>query len=357
MELLPAVGAVCPGMKRSMEDTSPPGAQQVPSYVALFESGELRRRAEQLVQRLGACDICPRGCGVDRLNGRVGYCSSAFEPLVAASCEHRGEEPPLSGSRGSGTVFFANCNLRCVYCQNHEISQMPELHARDGVTAGGLAAEMLRLQDQLRCHNINLVSPTHFVPQIVEALLLAIPRGLRLPLVYNTNAYDSPDILRLLGDIVDVYLPDLKYSSDTVAARLSGARDYVGVSRAAIKEMYRQVGPDLVLDEEGAVARGLIVRQLVLPGGLAGSLESLSWLAEELSNTVTLSIMAQYYPAHLALDMPVLSRRVTSAEYGKVVQFAATLGFEHVWVQEPEASSYYRPDFSGPGHPFESGKG
>jgi putative pyruvate formate lyase activating enzyme len=338
-----------------MEDTGTTGAQRVPSYVALFESGELHRRARQLVQRLGACDICPRECGVDRLNGQVGFCSSPREALVAASCEHRGEEPPLSGSRGSGTVFFANCNLRCVFCQNHEISQRPELHASDVMTAEALAAEMLRLQDQLRCHNINLVSPTHFVPQIVEALLLAIPRGLRLPLVYNTNAYDSPDVLRLLKGVVDVYLPDLKYSSDPVAARLSGVGDYVSVSRAAITEMYEQVGPDLVLDDEGTVARGLIIRHLVLPGGLAGSRESLSWLAEELSNRVSLSIMAQYYPAHLARDMPVLSRRVTAAEYGEVVQFAAALGFEHAWVQEPEASLHYKPDFSGPGHPFESG--
>jgi putative pyruvate formate lyase activating enzyme len=342
-------------MKRRVENTSASGARQAPSYVALFESGELRRRAGQLVERLGACDICPRECGVDRLNGRVGFCSSPRELLVAASCEHRGEEPPVSGSRGSGTVFFANCNLRCVFCQNYEISQRPELHASDAVTAGELAAEMLRLQNQLRCHNINLVSPTHFVPQIVEALLLAIPHGLRLPLVYNTNAYDSPEVLRLLAGIVDVYLPDLKYSSDDVAARLSGVRDYVSVSRAAIKEMYGQVGPDLVLDNEGTVARGLIVRHLVLPGGLAGSRESLCWLAEELSNRVSLSIMAQYYPAHLARNMPVLSRSVTAFEYREVVQFASSLGFEHVWVQEPEASSHYRPDFSGPRHPFESG--
>ena len=357
MEPARSIGVARAAMRRGMESTGPTGEKQAPSYVALFESGELHRRAGQLVERLGACDICPRECGADRLSGRVGFCSSPREALVAASCEHGGEEPPLSGSRGSGTVFFANCNLRCVFCQNHEISQRPELHASDVMTAEALAAEMLRLQDQLRCHNVNLVSPTHFVPQIVEALLLAIPRGLRLPLVYNTNAYDSPDVLRLLEGIVDVYLPDLKYSSDPVAARLSGAGDYVSVSRAAITEMYEQVGPDLVFDHEGTVARGLIIRHLVLPGGLAGSRESLSWLAEEVSNRVSLSIMAQYYPAHLARHMPVLSRRVTAAEYREVLQFAAVLGFEHVWVQEPEASLHYRPDFSGPGHPFEADSG
>jgi len=261
----------------------------------------------------------------------------------------------VSGSRGSGTVFFANCNLRCVFCQNFQISQSPEMHAADALTPEGLAGEMLRLQDESHCHNINLVSPTHFVPQIVEALAVAIPLGLRLPLVYNTNSYDSVSVLRLLDGIVDVYLPDLKYSSDGVASRLSDARDYVEVSRAAIKEMYRQVGPDLVLDDEGVVRRGMIVRHLVLPGGLAGSRESLTWLAQEVSNEVSVSIMAQYYPAHKAVGMPVLSRAVARSEYDEVVRVADELGFQHVWVQEPQASLHYRPDFSSKGHPFEPG--
>jgi putative pyruvate formate lyase activating enzyme len=259
----------------------------------------------------------------------------------------------VSGSRGSGTIFFANCNLRCVYCQNYQISQAPETFAARAGSLEELAAVMLRLQHEERCHNINLVSPTHYVPQIVEALCLAVPRGLRLPLVYNTNAYDSIETLRLLDGIVDVYLPDMKYASPRVAEQLSGAADYVDVARAAIMEMCRQVGTELTLDSEGVVARGIIVRHLVLPGGLAGSEESLKWLSTNVSTEVTLSLMSQYYPAHHALDRALLSRRVNSREYGAVVRIAQSLGFDHVWTQESEASAHYRPDFSRDGHPFE----
>ena len=328
-------------------------APGLPSYLRLYETGELQRRRGLLLERLASCDICPRLCGVDRLQDETGFCASPRRPLIASACAHRGEEPPISGRRGSGTIFFANCNLRCVYCQNHLISQEPGAFAMQPGSAEELADVMLRLQEEQRCHNINLVSPTHFVPQIVEALCLAVPRGLRLPLVYNTNAYDSVETLRLLDGIVDVYLPDIKYSSNRVAAQLSGADDYVGVARSAIAEMFRQVGAALTLSDEGTVARGLIVRNLVLPGGLAGSDESLTWLAAEVSVEVVLSIMSQYYPAHRAAAMTVLSRRVKPQEYRSVVRTAQTLGFEHIWVQEAEASGNYRPDFSRDGHPFE----
>jgi putative pyruvate formate lyase activating enzyme len=330
-----------------------PSDAGVPSYVLLYESGELERRGRVLLERLESCDICPRACGVDRFRDRLGFCASPRRPLIASACAHRGEEPPISGQRGSGTIFLANCNLRCVFCQNHQISQESEAFTSQPGSAEVLADIMLGLQDEHRCHNINLVSPTHFVPQIVEALCLAVPRGLRLPLVYNTNAYDSVDTLRLLDGVVDIYLPDIKYSSNRVGGQLSGADGYVEVARAAIAEMYRQVGPDLVLNDDGTVARGLIVRHLVLPGGLAGSDDSLTWLARSVSTSVTLSIMAQYYPAHRALDMAVLSRRVGRQEYRAVVEKAQELGFEHIWAQEPEAHGHYRPDFSRKGHPFE----
>ena len=336
-----------------------PGSEQAakaastPSYLGLAASGELARRSRLLLERLESCDICPRRCGVDRQHGELGFCASPRRPLIASACVHRGEEPPVSGSRGSGTIFFANCNLRCVYCQNHQISQEPATFAGQTGSAEELADLMLRLQDESCCHNINLVSPSHFVPQIVEALCLAAPRGLRLPLVYNTNAYDSVETLRLLDGIVDVYLPDIKYSSNAVATRLSGAGDYVQVSREAIAEMYRQVGGSLLLNGEGVVQRGLIVRHLVLPGGLAGSGESLDWLARDLTTDITLSLMSQYYPTHRAQDMPLLSRRITAREYREVVEHANALGFEHIWAQEPEASAHYRPDFSRDGHPFE----
>ena len=191
------------------------------------------------------------------------------------------------------------------------------------------------------------------MPQIVEALCLAVPRGLRLPLVYNTNAYDSVEVLRLLDGVIDIYLPDIKYSSDHAGARLSGAGDYVEVARAAISEMYRQVGPELILDDDGVVLRGLVVRHLVLPGGLAGSVDSLRWLAGEVTAGVTVSIMSQYYPAHRAREMAVLSRRVNSREYVAVVRTAQELGFDHAWVQHLESPEHYRPDFSRDGHPFE----
>lgn len=323
----------------------------LPSYVGLFESGELARRAARLVDRLRACDVCPRECGVDRFGGVTGFCRTGREAVVASACVHRGEEPPLSGTRGSGTIFFANCNLRCVFCQNHQISQ-------GWLVAGGggaewLARTMLDLQDE-GCHNINFVSPSHVVPQIVEALLVAVPRKLRLPLVYNTNAYDPVDILHELDGIVDIYLPDLKYASDEAGARFSAVRDYVTVARDAIREMCRQVGDELVRAPDGTALRGLIVRHLVLPGGLAGTRESLTWIARHLSTRVTLSLMSQYYPAHHASQYPVLSRRTTAAEYAGALRLARDLGFEHVWAQDSLAQSHYRPDFHAPGHPFES---
>lgn len=324
-----------------------------PSYVALFESGELARRSRLLVERMASCTICPRECGVNRLQGQLGYCRSPRRPLIASACAHRGEEPPISGDRGSGTIFFANCNLRCIFCQNHQISQSHHSFASQRGSAEALAEIMLALQNEHGCHNINLVSPTHFVPQIVEALMLAAPRGLRLPLVYNTNAYDSVETLRLLAGVVDVYLPDMKYSSDAVSLRLSDVFDYARRSRAAIAEMHRQVGHLLKYDATGTVVRGLIIRHLVLPGGLAGSESSLRWLACSVSNRITLSIMAQYYPAHQAHLIPALGRRIEPSEYRQVIDTAQSLGFEHIWGQESSSYRHYRPDFSRKEHPFE----
>jgi putative pyruvate formate lyase activating enzyme len=323
----------------------------LPSYVALFDSGELASRVERLVAHLHPCSVCQRLCGVDRLNEETGFCRTGRDAVVASACVHRGEEPPLSGTRGSGTVFFAHCNLRCVFCQNYQISQGWPVGAMGG--AETLARVMLDLQQQ-DCHNINLVSPSHVVPQIVEALLLAVPRGLRLPLVYNTNAYDSVEVLRQLDGVVDIYLPDLKYASDDVAKRFSSGDNYVALSRAAILEMFRQVGDELLLAPDGTALRGLIIRHLVLPGGLAGTRESLAWVAENLSTRVALSLMSQYYPAHRAGEFPVLSRRTTAAEYAESLHVARDLGFERVWVQDSSAAMHYRPDFHSPAHPFES---
>lgn len=322
-----------------------------PSYVGLSRSGELERRAARLEARLTACDICPRKCGVNRLEDQRDFCRSGRLPVVTSVCDHHGEEPVLSGTKGSGTIFFGNCNLKCLYCQNHQISQSPDSHRSDEIDCGTLAERMLHLQNELGCHNINFVSPSHFVPQIVRAVAIAVPMGLWVPLVYNTNGYDSLESLRELDGIIDIYLPDLKYASDNYGMKYSQARDYVKHSRAAIKEMHRQVG-DLATDENGIARKGLIVRHLILPNEIAGSRESLSWLAREVSNTVTLSVMAQYSPFHRAPRVPLLSRRINAREYDEVVRLVEDLGFENGWVQELESAGNYLPDFERGGHPF-----
>jgi len=327
-----------------------------PEYIALYRSGELERRAQVLEARLRSCDICPRECGVNRLEGELGFCRSAHLPIVAAVCAHHGEEPAISGSKGSGTIFFANCNLRCVYCQNHQISQDFGKQQANAVTPHALAERMLYLQDELGCHNINFVSPSHFVPQLVRAVLEAVPMGLRLPLVYNTSSYDSVSTLKELEGIISVYLADLRYAADKWGRRFSRVPDYVERARAAIREMHRQVG-DLVVDEEGIARKGLVVRHLILPNRIAGSRDSLTWLVNEVSPTVTVSIMAQYFPTHHARQVPLLAREITWEEYAEVIGLLEELGIENGWVQEMGASGSYLPDFTREGHPFESAVG
>ena len=323
-----------------------------PGYLALYRSGELKRRAEALEARLSSCDICPRECGVNRLKGETDFCHSAYLPIVSAVCAHFGEEPVISGSRGSGTIFLGNCNMRCVYCQNYQISQDRATQQSKGMDFHTLAERMLYLQDELGCHNINFVSPSHFVPQLLGAVLEAIPMGLRLPLVYNSSGYDAVESLRQLEGIISIYLPDLRYASDKWARKFSQAPDYVEHARAAIQEMYRQVG-DVVLDEAGIAQKGLIVRHLILPGGMAGSRDSLTWLAQEVSPTVTLSIMSQYFPAHRAAAIPALARTISPSEYAEVVELLDRLGLENGWLQEMGAAESYQPDFKRQGHPFD----
>jgi len=322
-----------------------------PKYIALYRSGELKRRAERLEARLASCDICPRRCEVNRLEGELGFCHSGRLPIVSSFCAHHGEEPALSGSRGSGTVFLGNCNMRCVYCQNYQISQNWEKQRANEIDCHSLAEHMLYLQDELGCHNINLVSPSHFVPQLVRVVLEAVPTGLKLPLVYNTSSYDAIETLRELDGIVDIYLPDLRYASDAWANRFSQAPDYVAQARQAIKEMYRQVG-ELVVDEFGVAQRGVIVRHLILPNGLAGSKESLGWLAREVSPRVTVSIMSQYHPVHRANQFSLLARPISLAEYEEVRRVMEGVGLENGWIQEMGAQKVYLPDFEREGHPF-----
>ncbi len=321
-------------------------------YLALYQSGELARRVGVLEEKLKRCDICPRRCFKNRMEGERGACHSGLLPIVSSFCAHHGEEPVLSGHRGSGTIFFGNCNMSCVYCQNYQISQDHDNQQSNEITCTELAQRMLYLQDELHCHNINLVSPTHFVPQIMRAVLEAVPLGLTLPLVYNTGGYERVETIALLDGIVDIYLPDLRYSSDRWAMRYSGAPTYVRSARQAIKEMYRQVG-DLVMDEGGVAVKGMIVRHLILPNDLAGSEDSLTWLAKEVSPAVTVSIMSQYYPTHKAGQIPDLARKITRKEYLTVVNVVNRLGLENGWIQEMGADHIYRPDFKKEGHPFE----
>jgi putative pyruvate formate lyase activating enzyme len=321
------------------------------AYTTLYHSGELERRAQALEARLASCDICPRECLVNRLQDELGYCHSGRLPIVSAVCAHHGEEPAISGTRGSGTIFLGNCNMRCVYCQNYQISQNWKKQQSNEMDCHTLAERMLYLQDKLGCHNINFVSPSHFVPQLLRAVVEAVPRGLRVPLVYNSGGYDSVASLRELDGVISIYLPDLRYASNKWAKKFSHALNYVAQARQAIKEMYRQVG-DLVVDESGVAQKGLIVRHLILPNGLAGSEESLTWLVRELSPTVTVSIMSQYMPVHRAPRMPLLSRKITSDEHERVLQLLGDLRIENGWVQEMGAAEEYLPDFEREGHPF-----
>lgn len=320
------------------------GTEREPRFLALYRSGELARRAEALWVMLGDCRICPRDCGVDRLKGEVAACFAAELPVVSTYVAHFGEEPCITGSRGAGNIFFGLCNMRCVYCQNFQISQNYKTERRNEVSIERLAGMMIELQER-GCHNINFVSPTHFVPQMVAGIQRAAERGLRLPIVYNTNGYDSVEVLKLLDGIVDIYLPDLKYADDDTARKYSHIRDYVPAARAAIAEMWRQVGP-LQVDGEGIARRGMVLRHLVLPNDLADSDECLTWIREALGTDVTLSLMAQYYPTNKADRWVLLNRKITFREYERVLERAEGLGFEDVLIQEHhEASEYYRPDF------------
>jgi putative pyruvate formate lyase activating enzyme len=325
------------------------------SYLALLESGELLRRVELLEALLERCTVCPRDCLNNRLNDELAACYSGRLPIVSSYTAHFGEEPALVGTRGAGNIFFGNCNLRCVYCQNYQISQTHKEQVKNEVTHERLAAMMLEL-DSHGCHNINFVSPTHFAPQIARAILIAAQRGLRLPIVYNTNAYDSVAVLRLLNGIVDVYLPDLKYAEDEAGYLYSKVRSYKEYSRLAIAEMYRQTGADLVFDQDGLLKRGLVVRLLVLPNDIAGVRESLEWIRDTLSPRVAVSLMAQYYPTNHAgtnVRNILLSRRITESEWLRAMSALEEMGMEEGWMQEFDgAAYYYRPDFTDPDTPF-----
>ncbi len=281
----------------------------------------LQERTKKAIALLKSCDICPRHCRVNRLEDEKGFCRIGRHARVCSYAQHFGEETPLVGRHGSGTIFFSGCNLACVFCQNYDISQMDSGWE---VEAEGLAKMMLRLQD-LGCHNINFVTPSHVVPQILEALAPAREEGLRVPLVYNSGGYDRAETIRLLDGIFDIYMPDAKYGRDETALKYSKAAQYTYYMKTAVKEMYRQVG-DLKMDDDGIAVRGLLVRHLVLPGGLADTKEVARFLSQEVSKDTYLNVMAQYRPEYNACIYPELNRRITQREYSDAVKMAIKLG-------------------------------
>ncbi len=297
-----------------------------PAYLSLHETCGLDDRAATAFAHLESCDLCARYCRVNRLETLKGVaCRTGERAVVHSYGPHHGEEDPLRGTRGSGTIFFSQCNLRCVYCQNWEIS-----HKGEGVpvTPDQLADIMLSLQRR-GCHNINFVSPSHVVAQIIAAVAIAARKGLELPLVYNTGGFDSLEALALLDGIIDIYMPDAKYGDSAEARRYSKVRDYVPVNQAALKEMHRQVG-DLVLDDEGLAVRGLLVRHLVLPGEIAGTEQVLSFLAREVSRNTYLNLMMQYRPCYRAVDYPPLDRPLTPREYMAALDAAERVGLHRL---------------------------
>jgi putative pyruvate formate lyase activating enzyme len=280
-----------------------------------------------LKESMASCDLCPRNCGVNRLKGEKGFCRSGQNAIVHSYAPHHGEEPPLSGYTGSGTIFFANCNMGCLYCQNYQFSQSG---LGKEISAEELAAIMLELQD-IGCHNINLVTPTHFIYPILEALKRAYSDGLSLPVVYNTGGYDSLQVIKSLNGIVDIYLPDMRYASEEMAEEYSCAPGYVANNRALIKEMNRQVG---VLEIKDDVAlRGLIIRLLILPGGISGSLDTLEFIAQRVGKDTYLSVMSQYYPAYKALSHKKLGKRISQEDYSEVTGKMQQLGLDNGWLQ------------------------
>ncbi len=324
-------------------------------YLTLLAENRLEERVLALEALLASCTVCPKDCGNNRLADEIAACYSGRLPIVSSYTSHFGEEPCLSGTNGAGNIFFGNCNLRCVYCQNYQISQTWREQKKNEITHDRLAEMMLELQAK-GYHNIGFVSPTHFAPQMARAILIAAGQGLRLPIVYNTNAYDSVEVLKLLDGIVDIYLPDLKYADSDAGFQYSKVHNYKEHARAAITEMHRQMGGGLVFGDDGLLKRGLMIRLLVLPNDIAGIEDNLRWIRDELSPKTAISLMAQYYATNkAAIDERyiLLSRRISEGEWFEAVSLLDDLGIEEGFMQEYEsASHYYRPDFTDAEKPF-----
>ncbi len=288
-----------------------------PSYINLYQTGELEKRSRLLMEMLTECRLCPRACRVNRLEGVLGYCKAPNDLWISSAFPHFGEERPLVGQKGSGTVFLTYCNLLCIFCQNYEISH---LGRGEPITVSEMALTMIRLQ-KMGCHNINFVTPAHFIPQIVASLSKAIEIGLRIPIVYNCSGYESIEVIKLLDGIVDIYMPDAKFMDESFATRFCNAPGYPDIFKKVLREMHRQVG-DLSINREGIAERGVLIRHLVMPERVASSERLLKFIAEEISIDSYVNIMDQYRPEYRALDFPEINRRITPKEYAEVVQMA-----------------------------------
>jgi len=318
--------------------------KQLPPYIKLLHSGELHRRAEGAYNNLVSCTSCPRDCKIDRINGEYGICASGHLPVVSSYTPHFGEEPVLSGTKGAGNIFFGNCNLKCIFCQNFEISQNPKSEKLKEVNHNRLSEIMIELQNK-GCHNIGLVSPTHFSATILKSIYIAAQQGLNLPIIYNTNGYDSVEMLKLYDGVIDVYLPDFKYGNSKYAKKYSLVDNYFEKTKEAVKEMFRQVGDELVYDGD-VVVRGLIIRHLILPNDLSETEKVFKFIAEELSPKVHISLMSQYYPTNKAYKDILIDRALRNSEYEKAIQLLEKYGLHNGWIQEMESAETYRPDFN-----------
>ena len=295
----------------------------LPLYLEKLSFPEIKQKKDALHKLFIECRICPNECMARRTEGETGLCNSTNKLIISSVGPHYGEEPPLVGTFGSGTIFFANCNLACEFCQNYDISH---LGLGEKVSVGYLSQAMLKLQEK-GCHNINLVTPTHFTPQIVDALIEAVEKGLEIPLVYNCGGYESVETIKHLEDIIDIYMPDIKYSDNENALKYSGIQNYWETVKAALKEMHRQVG-DLKISKRGIAQRGLLIRHLVLPNNIAGSRMVIDFIADEISIGTYINIMDQYHPDYKAFDDKNLNRRITDSEYKEVMEYALTKGLK-----------------------------
>jgi putative pyruvate formate lyase activating enzyme len=316
----------------------------IPSYINLLRNGELYKRAEKAYANLSSCTSCPRDCKVDRINGEYGICTSGHLPIVSSYTPHFGEEPVLSGTKGAGNIFFGNCNLKCIYCQNFEISQNPIIEKQKEVSHNRLAEIMMELQNKA-CHNIGLVSPTHFSATILKSICIAAEKGLKLPIIYNTNGYDSVEMLKFYDGVVDIYLPDFKYGNSEYAKTYSLVDNYFEKTKEAIKEMFRQVGDELIYDGD-VVVRGMIIRHLILPNDLSDTEKVFKFIAEELSPKIHISLMSQYYPANKAYKDILLDRALRIPEYEKALDLLDKYGLHNGWIQEMESANNYKPHFN-----------